>query len=153
MKQFIRRLARVADSSQSRDGLGDEMERFVVSAELLNHPIFVKLLNKSAQEYGYESTTSKASFKFPVTTRACLRKRWEEGRCCGKRKGAPMIMGEIQFLSAITSIQDWKRLTICLYRKTEAPNLNESLGQTRATGESKGTLFSNGGDSEKVIDT
>lgn len=34
--------------------VGDEMERFVVSAELLNHPIFVKLLNKSAQEYGYE---------------------------------------------------------------------------------------------------
>ena len=34
--------------------VGDEMERFVVSAELLNHPIFMKLLNKSAQEYGYE---------------------------------------------------------------------------------------------------
>ncbi|CAI0555554.1 unnamed protein product [Linum tenue] len=34
--------------------VGDEMERFVVSAELLNHPVFVGLLNKSAQEYGYE---------------------------------------------------------------------------------------------------
>lgn len=34
--------------------VGEEMERFVVSAEVLNHPIFVKLLNKSAQEYGYE---------------------------------------------------------------------------------------------------
>ena len=34
--------------------VGDEMERFVVSAEFLNHPIFIKLLNKSAQEYGYE---------------------------------------------------------------------------------------------------
>lgn len=34
--------------------VGEEMERFVVSAELLNHPIFVALLNKSAQEYGYE---------------------------------------------------------------------------------------------------
>ncbi|KAL3503740.1 hypothetical protein ACH5RR_038189 [Cinchona calisaya] len=33
--------------------VGEEMERFVVSAELLNHPIFVTLLNKSAQEYGY----------------------------------------------------------------------------------------------------
>ncbi|GFZ07340.1 SAUR-like auxin-responsive protein family [Actinidia rufa] len=93
MKKLIRRLSRVADSSQycplphdqpaparscrfdvfrtgkigrSRvrsvavpDGhipvyVGEEMERFVVSAELLNHPIFVKLLNKSAQEYGYE---------------------------------------------------------------------------------------------------
>ncbi|KAF7834658.1 auxin-responsive protein SAUR71-like [Senna tora] len=96
MKQLIRRLSRVADSSQytllrsdsqsrrprraesfrsaaagaakirrSRartavpEGhvpiyVGDEMERFVVSAELLNHPIFVKLLNRSAQEYGYE---------------------------------------------------------------------------------------------------
>lgn len=34
--------------------VGEEMERFVVSAKLLNHPIFMKLLNKSAQEYGYE---------------------------------------------------------------------------------------------------
>lgn len=34
--------------------VGDEMERFVVSAEVLNHPIFIELLNKSAQEYGYE---------------------------------------------------------------------------------------------------
>ncbi|XP_059666688.1 auxin-responsive protein SAUR71-like [Cornus florida] len=85
MKQLIRRLSRVADSSQycllrsdtrpsrrsskgrhcaARSGgvpeghlpvyVGEEMERFVVSAELLNHPIFIKLLNKSAQEYGYE---------------------------------------------------------------------------------------------------
>lgn len=95
MKQLIRRLSRVADSSQycllrssdsaassarprrsesfrvlklrrrrsSETGVpeghvpvyvGDEMERFVVSAELLNHPVFVELLNKSAQEYGYE---------------------------------------------------------------------------------------------------
>ncbi|OMP11569.1 Auxin responsive SAUR protein [Corchorus capsularis] len=34
--------------------VGEEMERFVVSAELLNHPVFIGLLNKSAQEYGYE---------------------------------------------------------------------------------------------------
>ncbi|KAL7103214.1 hypothetical protein ACP275_08G166300 [Erythranthe tilingii] len=34
--------------------VGEEMERFVVSAELLNHPIFVNLLDRSAQEYGYE---------------------------------------------------------------------------------------------------
>ncbi|KAJ9139612.1 hypothetical protein P3X46_030330 [Hevea brasiliensis] len=101
MKQLIRRLSRVADSSQysllrsdsqsrrcsaasrsthraesfrclvkpaRRAGggkssvpeghvpvyVGDEMERFVVSAELLNHPIFIGLLNKSAQEYGYD---------------------------------------------------------------------------------------------------
>ncbi|CAN8305007.1 unnamed protein product [Cochlearia groenlandica] len=33
--------------------VGDEMERFVVNAELLNHPVFVGLLNRSAQEYGY----------------------------------------------------------------------------------------------------
>ncbi|CAL9215233.1 unnamed protein product [Arabidopsis halleri] len=33
--------------------VGEEMERFVVSAELMNHPIFVGLLNRSAQEYGY----------------------------------------------------------------------------------------------------
>ncbi|XP_047943745.1 auxin-responsive protein SAUR71-like [Salvia hispanica] len=80
MKKLIRRLSKVGDSSQywllrsqskseslrkrSSSGgvpeghlpvyVGDEMERFVVSAELLNHPIFVMLLNKSAQEYGYE---------------------------------------------------------------------------------------------------
>ncbi|XP_061971373.1 auxin-responsive protein SAUR71-like [Populus nigra] len=92
MKQLIRRLSRVADSSQysllrsncqstttasrRRSGglrsarrrgsdkpvpeghvpvyVGDEMERFTVSAELLNHPVFTWLLNKSAQEYGYE---------------------------------------------------------------------------------------------------
>ncbi|KAK3042627.1 hypothetical protein RJ639_000879 [Escallonia herrerae] len=91
MKKLIRRLSRVADSSQycllrsetrsagrwqesfraaaakqRRSGrrgvpeghlpvyVGEEMERFVVSAELLNHPVFVRLLNKSAQEYGYE---------------------------------------------------------------------------------------------------
>ncbi|CAN8259571.1 unnamed protein product [Cochlearia groenlandica] len=34
--------------------VGDEMERFVVNAELLNHPVFIGLLNRSAQEYGYE---------------------------------------------------------------------------------------------------
>ncbi|XP_022883272.1 auxin-responsive protein SAUR71-like [Olea europaea var. sylvestris] len=84
MEKLIRRLSRVADSSQYcmlrsesrkerprrsesfRKGsggvpkghfpvyVGEEMERFVVSAEFLNHPIFVKLLNRSAQEYGYE---------------------------------------------------------------------------------------------------
>lgn len=30
------------------------MERFVVSARLLNHPVFMELLRRSAQEYGYE---------------------------------------------------------------------------------------------------
>ncbi|EOA38889.1 hypothetical protein CARUB_v10011261mg [Capsella rubella] len=81
MKQLIRRLSRVADSTQysllrseSRRGhtkkqekhrswvpeghvpvyVGQEMERFVVNAELLNHPVFVALLKRSAQEYGYE---------------------------------------------------------------------------------------------------
>ncbi|XP_039030096.1 auxin-responsive protein SAUR72-like [Hibiscus syriacus] len=92
MKQLIRRLSRVADtssqyrllrsdtstptrrtesfrvavSSSKKPGrlsvpeghvpvyVGEGMERFVVSAELLNHPVFVGLLNKSAQEYGYE---------------------------------------------------------------------------------------------------
>ncbi|XVE63202.1 hypothetical protein DITRI_Ditri07aG0000700 [Diplodiscus trichospermus] len=34
--------------------VGEEMKRFVVNAELLNHPVFIGLLNKSAQEYGYE---------------------------------------------------------------------------------------------------
>ncbi|KAE8661275.1 Auxin-responsive protein SAUR40 [Hibiscus syriacus] len=31
--------------------VGEEMERFVVNAELLNHPVFVGLLNKSANGY------------------------------------------------------------------------------------------------------
>ncbi|XP_052178543.1 auxin-responsive protein SAUR71-like [Diospyros lotus] len=91
MKKLIRRLSRVADSSQYsllrsdsstagkscrwrllRSGavpeghlpvyVGEEMERFVVSAELLNHPIFVKLLNKSAQEYGYDQ---KGALRIP----------------------------------------------------------------------------------------
>ncbi|XP_071701105.1 auxin-responsive protein SAUR72-like [Rutidosis leptorrhynchoides] len=84
MKKLIRRLSRVADSSpysllrsesrqlqsfrttaeRRRSGtvpvghlpiyVGDEMQRFVVSADLLKHPIFLNLLNQSAQEYGYE---------------------------------------------------------------------------------------------------
>ncbi|KAK9155263.1 hypothetical protein Sjap_002743 [Stephania japonica] len=72
-KLIMRRLSRVADSAQYsllrkerrrerrrvEEGhvpvfVGEEMERFVVSAELLNRPIFVELLEQSAQEYGYE---------------------------------------------------------------------------------------------------
>ncbi|KAB5547955.1 hypothetical protein DKX38_011361 [Salix brachista] len=34
--------------------VGDEMERFTVSSELLNHPVLIWLLNQSAQEYGYK---------------------------------------------------------------------------------------------------
>ncbi|XAR67271.1 hypothetical protein NMG60_11001961 [Bertholletia excelsa] len=89
MKKLIRRLSRVADSSDycplrskqpsapscfssfrsgkfRRSGtvpqggvpvyVGEEMVRFVVSAEMLNHPVFVKLLEKSAQEYGYKQS-------------------------------------------------------------------------------------------------
>ncbi|XP_058071292.1 auxin-responsive protein SAUR71-like [Magnolia sinica] len=33
--------------------VGEEMKRFVVRAELLNRPIFVELLKRSSQEYGY----------------------------------------------------------------------------------------------------
>ncbi|THU51555.1 hypothetical protein C4D60_Mb06t32260 [Musa balbisiana] len=79
MRQMIRRMARVADSSsqgespprragkeQRRRGegaaaeghvpvcVGEEMERFEVRAELLGRPAFVALLRRSAQEYGYE---------------------------------------------------------------------------------------------------
>nr|AMQ09535.1 small auxin up regulated protein [Boehmeria nivea] len=96
MKQLIRRLSRVADSShycllrsdssarpagrsesfraklRRRPAAAEEAvpsghvpvyvgeeaeaaERFVVSAEVLNHPVFVELLEKySAQEYGYD---------------------------------------------------------------------------------------------------
>ncbi|KAK1283078.1 hypothetical protein QJS10_CPB21g01091 [Acorus calamus] len=70
MKQLIRRLSRVADSSDASKSLrrsspdvpqghlpvyvGDEMERFVVSADMLSRPIFVELLRRSAAEYGYE---------------------------------------------------------------------------------------------------
>ncbi|XP_022724853.1 auxin-responsive protein SAUR71-like [Durio zibethinus] len=31
-------------------------QRFIVSSELLRHPIFMELLNRSAQEYGYEQS-------------------------------------------------------------------------------------------------
>ncbi|KAL4280859.1 hypothetical protein GQ457_03G025420 [Hibiscus cannabinus] len=82
MKRFIRRLSRVADASsqshycllrsdtpsaslkkQARRSVpqghvpiyvGEEMELFVVKAELLNHPVFIALLDRSAQEYGYD---------------------------------------------------------------------------------------------------
>ncbi|RWR88642.1 auxin-responsive protein SAUR71 [Cinnamomum micranthum f. kanehirae] len=80
MKQLIRRLTRVAESStqyyllrseqakrrtrRSASGVPEghlpvyvgeeEMERFVVSARFLNHPVFAELLKRSAQEYGYE---------------------------------------------------------------------------------------------------
>ncbi|EHA8592055.1 Auxin-responsive protein SAUR40 [Cocos nucifera] len=79
MKRLIRRLSRVADSSQCttpREGkaegggggrrrrrvpegyvpvyVGEEMERFAVRAELLGRPAFVELLRRSAQEYGYD---------------------------------------------------------------------------------------------------
>lgn len=73
MKRLIRRLSRVADSSQYQplgkeagnrrsrvpEGhvpvyVGDEMERFAVRAELLSRPGFVDVLTRSAQEYGYE---------------------------------------------------------------------------------------------------
>ncbi|CAA7394171.1 unnamed protein product [Spirodela intermedia] len=80
MKQLIRRLSRVGDSSQQEERLlrgmspgkgrrresaevpeghlpvyvGEEMERFVVRADLLSRPVFVELLRRSAEEYGYE---------------------------------------------------------------------------------------------------
>lgn len=72
MKNLIRRLSRVSHYSPLRSGesdstssirvpegylpvyVGEEMERFVVRADLLNHPLFINLLNKSAQEYGYQ---------------------------------------------------------------------------------------------------
>ncbi|CAJ1958155.1 unnamed protein product [Sphenostylis stenocarpa] len=50
----IRRSSAVVPEGHVPIYVGDEMERFVVCAELLNHPVFVKLLNESAQEYGYE---------------------------------------------------------------------------------------------------
>lgn len=34
--------------------VGEEMKLFVINAELLNHPVFVNLLNRAAQEYGYQ---------------------------------------------------------------------------------------------------
>jgi SAUR family protein len=39
-----------------------ELRRFVISASFLNHPIFAELLQKSAQEYGYEQ---KGGLKIP----------------------------------------------------------------------------------------
>ena len=70
----MRKLSRVGDSSQERllrkrtarwtgvpeghlpvfVGEETEMERFVVKADLLSKPVFLELLRKSAEEYGYE---------------------------------------------------------------------------------------------------
>ncbi|XP_020674756.1 auxin-responsive protein SAUR71-like [Dendrobium catenatum] len=75
MKKLIRRLAKVADSSQyepleaagKRDArrarvpaghipvfVGEEMERFAVPAEFLGRPPFVELLRRTAMEFGYD---------------------------------------------------------------------------------------------------
>ncbi|XP_072970532.1 auxin-responsive protein SAUR71-like [Typha angustifolia] len=79
MKKLMRRLSRVADSSECRqlrkgveetvggggrrwrvpEGhvpvyVGEEMELFAVRAELLGRPPLAELLRRSAQEYGYE---------------------------------------------------------------------------------------------------
>ncbi|KMZ64016.1 hypothetical protein ZOSMA_38G01270 [Zostera marina] len=83
MWHLIRRLSRVADlstlpihsssspssssfspSSKNRRrkvpegyvpvSVGEDLERFVVSADDLSRPAFVELLRRSAQEYGYE---------------------------------------------------------------------------------------------------
>ncbi|EOA34546.1 hypothetical protein CARUB_v10022092mg [Capsella rubella] len=53
---FLVKRATVASSVPSGHvpvNVGEKMERYIVSAELLNHPVFVRLLNRSAQEYGY----------------------------------------------------------------------------------------------------
>ncbi|CAJ2656992.1 unnamed protein product [Trifolium pratense] len=52
-------LAESSENSHVPEGhvpvyVGEEMVRFVVHAEVLNHPVFVNLLNMSAQEYGYQ---------------------------------------------------------------------------------------------------
>ncbi|XP_019058309.1 PREDICTED: auxin-responsive protein SAUR72-like [Tarenaya hassleriana] len=51
MKHLIRRLSRVADSAQYSLLRSDSRRS---SRRTLNHPVFVGLLNQSAQEYGYE---------------------------------------------------------------------------------------------------
>ncbi|KAJ4770958.1 SAUR-like auxin-responsive protein family [Rhynchospora pubera] len=91
MKQIIRRLARVGDSSQCRSAntngknsglrqshvrevpeghvpvyVGEEMERFVVRTELLSRPVFLELLRRSAHEYGYEQ---RGVLRIPCTVR------------------------------------------------------------------------------------
>ncbi|XXG65848.1 hypothetical protein AAC387_Pa05g3453 [Persea americana] len=53
------KLMKVGRSGQVPEGhlpvyVGEEKERFVVSAKLLNDPMFLELLNQSANEYGYE---------------------------------------------------------------------------------------------------
>ena len=65
--RFRVKLSRCSSASVVPEGyvpvnVGDEMEQFVVSAELLNHPVFVKLLNKSAQEYSYDQ---KGALRIP----------------------------------------------------------------------------------------
>ncbi|CAN8233725.1 unnamed protein product [Cochlearia groenlandica] len=52
---FVKRatVATTVPSGHVPVNVGEEMERFVVSAELINHRVFVGLLNRSANEYGY----------------------------------------------------------------------------------------------------
>ncbi|XVF18191.1 hypothetical protein REPUB_Repub11eG0000700 [Reevesia pubescens] len=54
VSSFKKQLRRSVPDGHVPVYVGEEMERFVVNAELLNHPVFIGLLNKSAQEYGYE---------------------------------------------------------------------------------------------------
>ncbi|PKU81082.1 auxin-responsive protein SAUR32 [Dendrobium catenatum] len=39
-------------------GRGEEMQRFVVPVEYVNHPLFVELLKEAEEEYGFEHTGS-----------------------------------------------------------------------------------------------
>ncbi|KAF3777297.1 Auxin-responsive protein [Nymphaea thermarum] len=64
--------------------VGEEMERFVVCAESLNHPLFAELLRRSAQEYGYDQ---KGVLRIPCPAgifRSILEiLRWKDGDAAG----------------------------------------------------------------------
>ncbi|KAF6150658.1 hypothetical protein GIB67_022270 [Kingdonia uniflora] len=82
----MRRLSRVADSSSNHYSRGggtsdsspgipvyvgeEEKEKFVVSADLLNRPLFAELLKRSAHEYGFEQ---KGVLRIPC--RVCVFQR------------------------------------------------------------------------------
>ncbi|KAL4369026.1 hypothetical protein GQ457_05G026780 [Hibiscus cannabinus] len=65
--------------------------RFIVSAEMLRQPVFVELLNRSAQEYGYEQ---RGVLRIPINV--AVFERVVEYLSLGLRQGQqPLTLDEL----------------------------------------------------------
>ncbi|KAM0971122.1 hypothetical protein PS1_019312 [Malus domestica] len=79
----------------------DEMEWFVVSAELLNHPVFVGLLDKSEQGYDYYISLMDTVFSDDVGPTALAAAR---GGCpstfrgCGESYGGTSASSRMAYI-------------------------------------------------------